>query len=94
MTDILDSLLQRIDDDQLRDAITTHVAKLKDGRKFGLVFEEQNALRPPSVPDQGKLWAKLLRAALMGPKELQERSWTQLEDENEALPSLTQKDPR
>jgi len=51
VTDILDSLLQRIDDDQLRDAITTHVAKLKDGRKFGLVFEDHlpEAIRLPNA---------------------------------------------
>lgn len=85
-------------DVELREAVAQHLLHLgateEADHVFGLVFEEQNGLRPPSVPDQGKLWAKLLRAALMGPKELQERSWTQLEEENEALPSLTQKEQR
>jgi hypothetical protein len=83
-------------DVRLREEIARYLLDLGAGEEadhvFGLVFQERNGTRSVSVPDQGKIWAKLLRAALMGPKELQERSWTQLEEENDALPSLTRKD--
>lgn len=79
----------------LREEIARHLLELgateEADHVFGLIFQERNGLRPPAEADQGKLWAKLLRAALMGPKELEERSWTKLEEENDALPSLPQK---
>jgi tetratricopeptide (TPR) repeat protein len=79
----------------LREEIARHLLELgataEADHVFGLIFQERNGIRPPAVADQGKLWAKLLRAALMGPKELEERSWTKLEEENDALPSLPQK---
>lgn len=82
---------------RLRDAIAQHLLEFgatdEADHVFGLVFEERNTSRPPAAPDQGKLWAKLLRAALMGPKELKERAWTKLDEETDALPSLRQKDP-
>lgn len=56
---------------------------------FGLVFEERNGLRPSSKADEGKLWAKLLRAALMGPAELEKQSWGGSDEEGGALPSLS-----
>ncbi len=57
---------------------------------LGLVFEEENGLRPPTPPDEGKLWARLLRAALMGPQELRRQQWNGPEEESDALPSLSE----
>ena len=76
----------------LRQEIGEHLlgldADAEADRVFGHLYEERNGLRPPAVADEGKLWAKLLRAALMGPKELQQQPWAQTEEEGEGLPSL------
>ncbi len=59
---------------ELRELIAELLLDLEDPegaeRAFGRVYAERNGLRPPRVHDEGELWAKLLRAALMGPKEL------------------------
>jgi hypothetical protein len=45
------------------------------------------------VADEGKLWQKLLRAALMSPQELNAHGFAAMEDESENgdqyLPALT-----
>jgi hypothetical protein len=83
------------EDAELREFIGEHLLRLEAASEaeivYGRVFEERNRVRPTPVADQGKLWGKLLRAALMGPKELQERTWSQLEEDGDALPSLPQK---
>ena len=62
-------------------------------RVYGLVFAERNETRTPMVADEGKLWQKLLRAALMGPQELTAQGFAAAEDEIEGgdlyLPALT-----
>ncbi len=77
---------------EIRESIAKHLLDLgaveQADRLFGLVFQEQNGLLPPPEPDKSRLWATLLKAALMGPKDLQERSWTQLGEESDDLPSL------
>ena len=59
---------------ELRELLAQHLLALgaeEDAdRVFGTVFAERNGLRPPAPADEGKLWSKLLRAALMGPQEL------------------------
>lgn len=55
---------------------------------FRLVHQERNGLRPPPVPDEGKLWARLLRAALMGPDELKEQAPGPGDEDAAGLPSL------
>jgi hypothetical protein len=59
---------------ELRERLAEHLLELgadEDAdRVLGTVFAERNGLRPPPTQDEGKLWAKLLRAALMGPQEL------------------------
>jgi hypothetical protein len=59
---------------ELRERLAEHLLELgadEDAdRVLGTVFAERNGLRPPPMQDEGKLWAKLLRAALMGPQEL------------------------
>lgn len=81
-------------DVDLRQEIAEHLLQLDEAEKadrvFGLVFEERNGLRPEPIADEGKLWAKLLRAALMGPRELQQQAWVGSDEESEALPSLTE----
>ncbi|MEX2584593.1 MAG: hypothetical protein WD766_15095 [Gemmatimonadota bacterium] len=81
-------------DVELRQEIAEHLLQLDEAEKadrvFGLVFEERNGLRPEPIADEGKLWAKLLRAALMGPRELQQQAWVGSDEESEALPSLTE----
>lgn len=52
------------------------------------VYQERSGLRSPPLQDQGKLWAKLLRAALMGPEELKQHAGA--EEEDEALPSFSE----
>jgi hypothetical protein len=82
----------------LRHEIGEHLLHLDEPEKadavFGLVFEERNGLRSTRYTDEGKLWAKLLRAALMGPQELQQQGWGSLDEDSEALPSLTQRSDR
>jgi hypothetical protein len=60
---------------------------------YGLVFAERNESRPPAVADEGKLWQKLLRAALMGPQELTAQGFEPGDEEGEGgdlyLPALT-----
>lgn len=79
---------------ELRETVADHLLDLgqfeESDRVFGLVLAERNGLRPPPVSDEGKLWAKLLRAALMGPDELRERRTVQDDEEaaDEALPSF------
>lgn len=80
-------------DVDLRQEIAEHLLQLEEAEKadqiFSLVFEERNGLRTPPIPDEGKLWAKLLRAALMGPKELHQQALGQTDEDSDALPSLT-----
>jgi hypothetical protein len=83
-------------DVDLREELAEHLLQLDEAEKadrvFGLVFEERNGLRPAPMADEGKLWAKLLRAALMGPKELHQQAWDHSEEDADALPSLTRSD--
>lgn len=80
---------------ELREEIAEHLLRLEATDEadhvYGLVFQERNGVRPPSVADEGKLWGKLLRAALMGPKELQQARQP-AEDESASLPSLFRDD--
>jgi tetratricopeptide (TPR) repeat protein len=75
----------------LRQEIAEHLLRLDAADKaddlFGLVFEARERRLAPDA-DEGKLWAKLLRAALMGPKEMQLQSWRQTEEDGDVLPSL------
>ncbi|MBI2857369.1 MAG: site-specific DNA-methyltransferase [Chloroflexi bacterium] len=52
MTNILDSLLERVDDTALRAALASEIAHLRDTREFGLVFERHipESVRLPSYP--------------------------------------------
>lgn len=62
----------------LRERLAEHLFDLGSDadadRVLGMVFAERNGLRPAPVPDEGALWASLLRAALMGPQELRDQS--------------------
>lgn len=63
---------------ELRERLGEHLLDLEDldaaEAVLAQVYAERNGLRPPPVTDEGKLWSKLLRAALMGPDELKEHS--------------------
>ena len=77
----------------LRELLAQHLLELgaeEDAdRVLGMVFAERNGLQPPPPRDEGKLWAKLLRAALMGPQELSlERESGAEEGEGVYLPAL------
>ena len=83
---------------ELRERLAEHLLALGADEEadhvLGSVFAERNGLKPPPMPDEGKLWAKLLRAALMGPQELRDqptRTPAEEEPEGEAayLPALT-----
>lgn len=52
------------------------------------VNEERNGIRRPPVVDEAKLWAKLLRAALMGPEELKEQVAGAASEPEDDLPSF------
>lgn len=60
--------------DELREVIAEHLLDLGEfadaERILAGIFQERAGLRAPPPADEGKLWAKLLRAALMGPDEL------------------------
>jgi hypothetical protein len=76
----------------LRQTIAEHLLKLEAvaeaDRVFGLVFEARNGLSGDLTADEGKLWSKLLRAALMGPDELQQAAQP-VDEEGGYLPSLS-----
>jgi hypothetical protein len=58
---------------------------------FGRVYAEANGLRSAPVADQGKLWAKMVRDALMGPEELKLLTGAGSEqgaESDEMIPSL------
>jgi len=55
---------------------------------FRGVNQERAGQRPPPSPDEGKLWTKLLRAALMGPDELEVWGTAPGDEETHGLPSL------
>lgn len=79
---------------ELREVVAEHLMDLGEmeeaDRVFGMVYAERNGLRAPRVPDEGKLWGKLLRAALMTPEELKERrvAGTDEESGDDILPSF------
>jgi tetratricopeptide (TPR) repeat protein len=81
---------------ELRETIGEHLIDLGEFEiadpVFARVFQERNGLRPPTREDQGKLWAKLLRAALMSPEELQRHGHAGHDDESDALPALRDED--
>jgi tetratricopeptide (TPR) repeat protein len=79
-------------DTDLRERIAEHLIQLEAADKAeyvnGLVHRSREPGAQGPTRDEAKLWAKLLRAALMGPKELQQQTWRGSDDE-EGLPSLT-----
>jgi tetratricopeptide (TPR) repeat protein len=83
-------------DESLREEIGKHLIRLEAAEKaeivFGMVFSARETPRPQTARDEGKLWSKLLRAALMGPKEMQQQSWTRGDEEGDGLPSLVRGD--
>ncbi|HET7274662.1 MAG TPA: hypothetical protein VFI91_05755 [Longimicrobiaceae bacterium] len=78
----------------LREVIADHLLDLGDSEGadlvFGRVYAERNGLRRERVADEGELWARLLRAALMGPQELKAQSGSGDSEDGGAdvLPSL------
>ena len=84
-------------DDALREAIAGHLLALEAAeaadRVYGLVFTRRNGRGGPPAADEGKLWSKLLRAALMGPKELRQRPAGGVDEESDYLPSLSENRP-
>jgi tetratricopeptide (TPR) repeat protein len=77
---------------ELRELLGEHLldmGEFADSEKvLEAVYQERAGLRRPALEDQGKLWAKLLRAALMGPEELKEHAGA--EEEDDALPSFAE----
>lgn len=81
----------------LRELLAEHLLELGENteadRLFGMVFAERNGIRPPPAEDEGKLWANLLRAALMGPQELTEKPVRVADEEGDHyLPALRKED--
>ena len=82
---------------ELRETLAERLIELgaeeEADRVYGLVFAERNDPRSPAAADEGQLWQKLLRAALMGPQELTAQGFAAPEDEAENsdlyLPALT-----
>jgi hypothetical protein len=78
---------------ELRELLAEHLMELGEDaeadRLFGDVFAQRNGLRPPPVEDEGKLWANLLRAALMSLQELSEQPVRGSEQDSDGfLPAL------
>lgn len=84
-------------DADLRETIAERLLQLdaaeEADRVFGLVFEQRNGGGVTTFADEGKLWSKLLRAALMGPKELQQHAAHYSEEDADFLPSLSRDRP-
>lgn len=79
---------------ELREVLAEHLLDLGEeveaDRLFGAVFAERNGLRPRPPSDEGKLWASLLRAALMSPQELKDQPLRPVDEEAEGfLPAWT-----
>jgi tetratricopeptide (TPR) repeat protein len=76
----------------LRELIGEHLLDLGEfpdaDQVFRLVHQERAGLRSPPSADEGKLWAKLLRAALMGPNELKEQGRAPGDEDHQGLPAL------
>jgi tetratricopeptide (TPR) repeat protein len=64
-------------DPEVRESIAQHLLELgeeaESDRIFGAVLAERNGLRPAPERDETRIWSKLLRAALMGPEELEQQ---------------------
>jgi hypothetical protein len=79
-------------DPELRQQLAAFLIQLdapdKAERVNAMVFKARNSPQTVGPTNEGKLWAKLLRAAMMGPKELQEHTGGSDED-GEVLPSLS-----
>lgn len=77
---------------ELREVIGEHLLDLGEiqqaDRVFARLFGERNGLRPMPSADEGSLWSKLLRAALMGPDELKNRRGTPASDDTDEMPAL------
>jgi hypothetical protein len=80
---------------ELREKVAEYLVQLDSTEEadavYALVLKERNGLLPKRVSDEGELWAKLLRAALMSPQELSEQQSTFLPEEDAgdlALPAL------
>ncbi|MBW3630365.1 MAG: hypothetical protein KY464_13850 [Gemmatimonadetes bacterium] len=80
----------------LRELLAEHLLDLGEDteadRLFGMVFAERNGVRPAPIEDEGKLWASLLRAALMGPQELKEQPVRGEDEGDHYLPALKKDD--
>lgn len=78
---------------RLRELIGEHLLNLgafaESEWVLGAVHQERNQLRDPASADEGKLWSRLLRAALMSPEELQEQTSGSEYGGDQALPSLS-----
>jgi tetratricopeptide (TPR) repeat protein len=85
-------------DPALLEEIGQHLLRLdapdKADHVFGELFKGREAGVSSAAMDEGKLWAKMLRAVLMGPKEMQGQSWAKGEEEGDNLPSLLRDEPR
>jgi tetratricopeptide (TPR) repeat protein len=83
-------------DEGLREEIAEYLLQLESTENsdhvFGLVYGAADGQTKGGRKDEGKLWTKLLRAALMGPKEMQQQSWKEGGEETEVLPSLVRED--
>ena len=82
---------------ELREILAEHLLDLGEeaeaDRLFGEVFAERNGLRAGPSADEGKLWASLLRAALMTPQQLKEQPVRSADEEAEGfLPAWTKEE--
>jgi tetratricopeptide (TPR) repeat protein len=77
---------------ELRELLGEHLLDLGEfadsERLLAAVHAERKGLRSAPIPDEGKLWGRLLRAALMGPEELQEQRVGADYEGDEDLPSF------
>jgi tetratricopeptide (TPR) repeat protein len=93
----LTMMAEAADNLELRRCIAEHLLSLEEAERadqvFGMVFKEQNDVLERAASQQGKLWAKLLTAALMGPAELRGNSSAAADDDADALPSLSRDTP-
>jgi hypothetical protein len=79
---------------ELRERLAEHLLDLGEAvqadRILGAVHAERNGLREPRPSDEGTRWRKVLRAALIGPEELESLGAPEGEEPgDDLLPALT-----
>jgi tetratricopeptide (TPR) repeat protein len=85
-------MAEAVEDIDLRAEIADHLLALGDPQEaeriFASILAERNGLRSRPPPQAGKLWAKVLRGAMMKLEDAGEAPSGSADEDSDALPSL------